>query len=178
MYCSRVFALNLKITQLTRTIGFYANPFTGTQQKKWLIKIRALPSDDLFFLACPFSWQAAKWWRAWLLPQFLHPSLSSDGKGGEFIALIWSKMLPSVGVLAYFSSMKTLSWSWKLLSSLLFAFNHSSKSSRIASSTASMLRPGEQIVTEGKLSSDTGLAGSWVKQSFVKKAFQMQCVKF
>ena len=124
--------------------------------------IRALPSDDLFFLACPFSWQAAKCWRAWLLPQFLHPWLSSDGKCGEFIALIWSKMLPSVGVLAYFSSMKTLSWSWKLLSSLLFAFNHSSKSSRIASSTASMLRPGEQIVTEGKLSSDTGLAGSWV----------------
>ena len=122
------------------------------------------PSFDLFFRLFLSPWpslpsQATKFWRT--APTLLSSLL--DG-GGEFIALIVSKMFSDAKVVAYFSSINSSSRFSRLPSfAIPFSFSQSWKSSRSASSTTFMLRPGEQIVTEGKGSSVTGLAASWWK---------------
>ena len=75
---------------------------------------------------------------------------------GKFMSRIMSKMFPSSILIAYFTSMKLLRLFWEVsLPSFQLL-----KSLKSASLTASMLRPGEQMVTEGNDSSVAGLATS------------------
>ena len=75
---------------------------------------------------------------------------------GKFMSRIMSKMFPSSTLIAYFASMNLLRLSREIsLSSFQLL-----KSLKSASLTASMLRPGAQMVTEGKARSVAGLATS------------------
>ena len=160
---ARYYSLYLRRKSLLKSAFFSVSiPYLKEFRRYQLYhEVVSWPAIDLFLRANPsLTAQAAMFWRPVLLQ--LWNSSSSDEEGGEFIALIWSMRLPSVGFLAYLSSMKSSSWSSYLFSVVPFSLNQSLKSSRIASSTAFMLRPGEQIVTEGNVRSDTGLAGSCV----------------